>query len=205
MKSVVKENSVVLDIGGFDGYISDKIKSVKGVEITIIDLDRAGLKLAGEKGLKTMHASVLELPYESNHADLVLCFDLLEHVEGDRGAVREISRVLKKGGTLVLTTPMEKGVTFPFLDKDRTEKINRGWGHLRLGYSLEELRKMLLDSGLEIRRKSRYFNLLSRFIYRFTFISKAFRLRWSVYEAILKLEPYIKFGSQVHIIEAKKI
>lgn len=45
------------------------------------------------------------LPYQDNSFDLVTCSEVLEHVENYRAVLREIHRVLKPGGLMVLTTP----------------------------------------------------------------------------------------------------
>jgi SAM-dependent methyltransferase len=45
------------------------------------------------------------LPYEDECFDLVTCSEVLEHVENYRAVLREIKRVLKPGGLMVVTTP----------------------------------------------------------------------------------------------------
>lgn len=45
------------------------------------------------------------LPYPDDSFDCVVCSDTIEHVDDDVAAVRELVRVLRPGGTLVLTTP----------------------------------------------------------------------------------------------------
>jgi len=205
LKPFINVSSVILDIGGFDGYmLHDLSPKLTGKDITVIDPDISGLKTAREGGMKVLGASALDLPLKDNHADLILCLDLLEHVDNDRGVIHEVSRVLKNKGTLVVTTPMKRGVSFPFLGRDKIEKINRSWGHVRLGYGHEEIRKLFHDGGFTIIRISRYFNLITRLIYRFTFLSTRFRFSWYIYETVLKLEPYIKFNSQEYIIIAIK-
>lgn len=47
----------------------------------------------------------LPLPYDSNRFDVVLTFETIEHVPWPDRFVEELSRILKPGGTLVLTTP----------------------------------------------------------------------------------------------------
>ena len=134
-----------------------------------MDTAKSGLQLVRERGLDTLYASALELPIEDNSVDLVLCLDLIEHVKEDDKIVKEISRVLKKDGKVILTTPMQNGVSFPFLSKEKIKIINKNWGHVREGYSLENIEKLLRDSGLASEKKSKYFNLFTRFTYGFAF------------------------------------
>ncbi len=60
-----------------------------------------------------------DLPFSSNSVDLVLSHEVLEHVQDDQAAIREIVRVLKPGGRLVLFCP-NRG--YPF----ETHGIYRG-------------------------------------------------------------------------------
>jgi SAM-dependent methyltransferase len=45
------------------------------------------------------------LPYADRTFDLVTCTEVLEHVENYRGVLREIFRVLKPGGVVIVSTP----------------------------------------------------------------------------------------------------
>ena len=45
------------------------------------------------------------MPFENNVFDVVLCNHVLEHVKDDILALKEIRRVLKKDGKMILTTP----------------------------------------------------------------------------------------------------
>lgn len=206
LKFEIRDSSVILDIGSYDGEISYRLKNMlPNLDIAVVDIDKSGLKLAREKGLNTLYASALKLPIEDSEVDVVLCLDLIEHVRDDDKIIKEISRVLKKEGKVILTTPMENGVSFPFLSKEKIEIINKKWGHLRKGYSLKRIQKLFENHGLFIEEKSSYFNFLTRLIYRFSVISKiSFKGKNLLYRIIIKLEPYIKRGTQEHIIIGKK-
>jgi SAM-dependent methyltransferase len=60
------------------------------------------------------HADLLDLPYAEARFDLVMCNHVLEHVDDDRKALREITRVLRPGGQAVIMSP---------IDEDRTETL----------------------------------------------------------------------------------
>lgn len=205
LKSEVKSNAVVLDIGGYDGFTSNNLmRLVPNLDVTVVDIDGAGLQSAKKKGLKTVYASALELPIRSNHADIVLCLDLIEHVNEDSKVIKEISRVLKKNGKLILTTPMENGVSFPFMDREKVEAINRNWGHIRLGYSLEQMEIIFRHGNLTMEKTCAYFNFLTRLVYRFTILVKRNTLKWFFCRVIMKLEPFIDYGAECHIVIGKK-
>jgi ubiquinone/menaquinone biosynthesis C-methylase UbiE len=207
LKHEVKDGSTILDIGGYDGYISYRLKKIfSNLEITVIDTDELGLRLAKDRGLRVICASVLELPIKDKKFNVVLCFDLIEHVKEDVKLVKELSRVLKDNGKIILTTPMKDGVSFPMLNKKKNEIINKNWGHVRKGYSLEQIRELFKLNHLIIDKEDKYFNYFSRLAYRFGILSRIpLRGMALLYQAIIRLEPYIKYGSEEYIIVGRKI
>lgn len=54
-------------------------------------------------------APLHQMPIEDNTFDVVLCTQVLEHLEWPRESVAEMYRVLKPGGLLVITVPMSQG------------------------------------------------------------------------------------------------
>jgi SAM-dependent methyltransferase len=50
------------------------------------------------------------IPVEGGSFDVVLCTEVLEHVPDPAGVVREIARVLRPGGKLLLTAPLGSGL-----------------------------------------------------------------------------------------------
>jgi len=206
LKSEIKNSSVIFDIGGYDGFISYNLKKLfPNLKITVVDIDKSGLQLAEEKGLNTLCASALELPIKDNQIDFVLCFDLLEHVKEDCDLIKQISRVLKRDGKVILTTPMQSGVLFPFLNKEKNEKINKDWGHVRKGYSLQEIDELFENNGLKCKKVIKYFNFLSRFAYWLNCFSRIpLKGKSLLYRIAIRLEPYIKYGADEHIIVGKK-
>jgi ubiquinone/menaquinone biosynthesis C-methylase UbiE len=189
LKQEIKGSSTILDIGGYDGYISCRLKKIfPNLMITVVDTDEIGLELAKNRGLNVICASALELPIKDKEFDIVFCFDLIEHIKEDVKLLRELSRVLKDDGKIILTTPMKDGVSFPMLNKKKNEKE-------------------LFESGhFIIYKEDRYFNYFTRVVYRLTVLS-GIPLRGValLYQAIIRLEPYIKYGSQEYIIIGKKV
>ena len=207
LKSEIDKCSTVLDIGSYDGFISHNLmKLVPNLSVIVVDIDKAGLQLAKQKGLNTLHASAFELPIESNRFDSVVCLDLIEHVKEDNKLINEISRVLKKDGNVILTTPMQNGISFPFMSEEEIEAVNKGWGHFRKGYSLKDIEKLFENSNLMVVKRSKYFNFLSRLIYWFNYLSGIpLKGKGLLYQLVIRLEPYIKYGAKEHIIIGRKV
>ncbi|MGD1994789.1 MAG: methyltransferase domain-containing protein [Anaerolineae bacterium] len=89
------------------------------------------------------------LPLEDGTFDLVCALDMLEHIADDVAALKEMSRVCRPGGRILITVP-----AFQFL-WGRQDEISH---HLRR-YTARELRARITAAGLEV-RKLTYFNTL---------------------------------------------
>ena len=86
-------------------------------------------------------ASILDLPFEGDKFDNVICSEVLEHVEDDQKAIHELSKVLKKKGRLIMTVP----------SKDSIWERNRdSFGHVRTGYSVNEIERLVMATDMEI-------------------------------------------------------
>ena len=82
-------------------------------------------------------ADICALPFEDETYDLILCNHVLEHIPDDRKAMRELYRILKKGGTLIAQVPLEEGRLKSFEDDSITDKKKRTeifgqYDHVRL-------------------------------------------------------------------------
>lgn len=105
-KKIPLEGKKFLDVGCGLGYFSVRASKF-GARIYGIDI---GNRLVGicrnrcPKG-KFSVASGAKLPFKDNSFDIVLCTEVIEHVNDQKGVINEIFRVLKKDGYLVITTP----------------------------------------------------------------------------------------------------
>ncbi|RKS96266.1 methyltransferase domain-containing protein [Chryseobacterium defluvii] len=81
--------------------------------------------------------NVLDIPYEDNHFDLVICNHVLEHIPEDTKAMGEIFRVLKPHGKAILQVPISANnqVThedFTITDKYKREELFGQFDHVRI-------------------------------------------------------------------------
>ncbi len=99
-----KTNQKVLDIGAGTG--EDLVSLVKHGSVYAIDIDQQALDLIEPLlVVEKKCGSACAIPYEVATFDVVVAFDVLEHVADDRLMVDEILRVLKPGGFFVFTVP----------------------------------------------------------------------------------------------------
>ncbi|MFD2908593.1 class I SAM-dependent methyltransferase [Flavobacterium ardleyense] len=94
----------ILNVGCGPGRSSEYLS--KFGKVTSIEYDEFCCEFASKKtGLEIINGSITELPFEDNSFDLVCAFDVVEHVEDDQLAVKELKRVTKKGAFVLITVP----------------------------------------------------------------------------------------------------
>ncbi len=126
----------ILDVGCGTGYNMIRLEqygTVRG-----IDASPQALDFCHARGIDnvSLHGAG-RLPFPEQAFDLVTAFDVLEHIDDDRGALLEFSRVLKPGGWLLIYTP-----ALPWL-YNRHDRIV----HHKRRYRFSELEEKLSTSG----------------------------------------------------------
>lgn len=95
-----------LDAGCGDGRVAQIMGESFGVSFYGVDISEKGVELAKKAGVKAEIADLSKkIPFEDNYFDLVISTEVLEHIVNPDIFLREIYRVLKPGGKLLLTTP----------------------------------------------------------------------------------------------------
>ena len=112
-------------------------KNLKNINYTTFDLNSP---LADIKG------DICNLPFKENSFDFILCNHVLEHINDDKKAMKELYRVLNKNGTAILQVPINQKSSKTFEDssivdkKERIEKFGQ-YDHIRL-YGLDYFKKL---------------------------------------------------------------
>jgi len=93
---------------------------------------------ANIRGPVDMRLDMTRMPEVADESfDLVVACDVLEHVSSDRAALKEILRVLKKGGCAILTVPQKDGLADTYedptiVDPAERERVFGQHDHLRI-------------------------------------------------------------------------
>lgn len=94
----------ILNVGAATGATSQWLEQFG--EVTSLEFEQECIDFVKEKiGLEFIQGSILELPFDDNSYDLICCFDVIEHVDDDVLAAKELQRVCKPGGTVMATVP----------------------------------------------------------------------------------------------------
>lgn len=98
----------VLDIACGEGYGSDLLAQA-AAEVIGVDLDERCIASARERyarpNLRFLAGSATDIPVESGAIDLVVSFETIEHLDNQDTFWREIRRVLRPGGVLIVSSP----------------------------------------------------------------------------------------------------
>ena len=98
--------AVIVDVGCGDGSALAAAKEHNPAHrFAGIDWSADALRQAQSCGLTVVRATVTGLPVADGAADVVIMSELIEHLVDPDGAVAEVRRVLRPGGSLLLSTP----------------------------------------------------------------------------------------------------
>jgi SAM-dependent methyltransferase len=94
----------LLEVGGGQGELSERIQAELGAEVTFIDLSPRMVELARARGIDAQQGDAQELPFEDRTFDTVVAAWMLYHVPDVDKALAEFARVLVSGGALIAVT-----------------------------------------------------------------------------------------------------
>jgi SAM-dependent methyltransferase len=97
----------LVDLGCFNGALSERFRRFAD-RVIGIDVHAQALDEARKKGIEVVHCDVAsgeQTPLPDGVADVIVCADVIEHVIDPRLLLAEARRLLRPGGTLLLSTP----------------------------------------------------------------------------------------------------
>lgn len=162
----LKKGEKVLDCGCGDGFYLHLLSELPlSLKITGADFDKNALKSAKKnlqgKKIPLFQADLMRrLPFKSNSFNKIIMTEVAEHLPDDVKGLKEVYRVLKKGGTLVLTVPNHNYPLFwdpvnKILESVTGNHIKQGfwagiWNqHIRLYYP-KDIVRVLKKAGFSI-------------------------------------------------------
>jgi SAM-dependent methyltransferase len=110
VRRLFPEATKVLELGCGTGYTLGALRSaLPRAELTGTELFEEGLRVARTRwdSVRLLQADARALPF-GREFDLVGAFDVLEHIDDDVTALRELRRVVRPGGGLIATVPQHR-------------------------------------------------------------------------------------------------
>ena len=96
--------------------------------------------------------NILKIDKRSEQFDLIICYHILEHIQDDIQAIKELYRVLKFSGTAIIQTPFKEGDNYEnqsiINSQDRLKHFGQE-DHVRI-YSIEGLKSRLESCGFQV-------------------------------------------------------
>jgi SAM-dependent methyltransferase len=151
-------------------------------------IDRA-LRIKHALGLSNLDVREIDLrePGEASAYDIVVCADVLEHIEEDDRVVQHLGHALKPGGVLLVTSPSVPQPRHLPLVAWRERRIGfdpRDYGHVRAGYSEGRLSELFENAGLEVESVRRTFGPAGTLMFDLFFVTGDSRPHPLVYLAL---------------------
>lgn len=151
----------ILDLGCGDGRLSKELVDL-GHEVWGVDVNEAGLAQARIFGLQTVQADIeAKIPLEDAQFDLILFLDTLEHLNNPEAVLKEIHRLLKDNGQVIISCPnhfdlrnrlqiLFGGGIIHWAHRQYATSVPWAYGHIRF-LLFKELAELLNLCGLYIK------------------------------------------------------
>jgi len=152
----------VLDIACGEGYgsavLAKAANSVVGIDISDEAVKHAQQRYASQTNLRFIQGSATAIPLEDASIDVAVSFETLEHLAEQEEMLRELRRILKSSGILIISSPNKK------VYSDERNYVN------------------------EFHVKELYFDELDALLRRFFPVNRYFAQRFLTASALLPLE-----------------
>ncbi len=138
----LQTGKIAADIGAGSGFITEGLLQ-RSIQVIAVDQSEAMLtemkrKLIGLKGVDYRLGNAERLPIADKTVDYVFANMFLHHVESPSVAIKEMVRILRPGGVMVITDLDEHH--FEFLKSEHHDR----W----MGFKRDEVKKWLIEAGL---------------------------------------------------------
>ena len=167
----LKNTDIVLDTGAYNTYfcvfLKDHVKEiystdnfywaerdhVKESNLPLPEQWMAEINKVEPGKLIAQKADLINLPFDNNKFDKIFCISVIEHVKNDLRGMKEMFRVLKPGGILLLTTEVNKRLNKPYSETDGS--------YYRI-YSYEQIMSLIKKSGFKLAGKNKVVETMDR-------------------------------------------
>ena len=120
----------MIEVGCGNGSVLEFLKNI-GVQIDGVDLFAEALRFCARRvDVPLYQADALRMPFPDQRYEVVGLFDVIEHITDDEGVLKEMHRICKSGGRIVITVPAVKWL-WSYFDEHSGHKRRYAKGELR--------------------------------------------------------------------------
>lgn len=218
LSHIPKDAKSVLDVGGGTGRYGLAIaKAIPDAHVYITDiLDESVAQASvyskdlGVHNVSVKREDVFDLSFPADTFDVVFCDVVVQHFKNPEGAVSEMARVLKPGGTMILSCVNVWNFHTLF------KKIQSIFGkEYRYGYEKSythsALKRLVQSSGLDVVAVDGFY--VAYGLYRLKYFHKVFSLFGPISKIVNRIVKFIdsftgrflskKFGFEVFVVARK--
>lgn len=181
LRMIEKLKGRLLDVGFGHGFIEERLSTGDAFDLYGIDISQRAVKrLKRTINGDFKMGSILEIPFTDNFFDVILALEILEHIPPHNTfrAIKELYRVLKVGGNLIVSVPLNEG-----LEEMYRDRINPS-GHVRV-YTPELIKAELKIARFKIRQERYLFAFKDLYWFKNLLRRTLFKNRWQPNNIIL--------------------
>jgi SAM-dependent methyltransferase len=97
---------VALDVGAAGGG-NTRVLQAHGWQASALEYGPEGAQVCAERGIPVLRGDATRLPLAPESLDLVVAFDVLEHLDDDKAAATGVYEALRPGGTFLVAVPVD--------------------------------------------------------------------------------------------------
>nr|AFI78763.1 methyltransferase type 11 [uncultured bacterium ws198A12] len=114
-----------------------------------------------------------QLPFENDYFDRVIAIDVHEHVDNPNNITRELRRVTRPGGQVIVTVPNGDETKLAVRIKHALKMTKEAYGHTRVGFTVSQLQELMANNritSLDIDTYSRFFTEMLELSINFLYV-----------------------------------
>ena len=153
----------ILDVGCsfgvYDFELAKRNYDVTGIDTNIESIELANhiKKCLGFRNVRFIRSNILTNEFPAKQFNAIIMIEVLEHIREDDRAVRELNKILKNDGFIILSVPYaeemeeyEDPVPACLTSGGTRVCIGKGGSHYRNGYNQEKLASLLESNGFTV-------------------------------------------------------
>ena len=152
IRQIPRNTRFLLDVGCGCAYIAKHFIS-SGTRVVSLDVAQANAEKALKKYPSDNHAAVVAdvfaLPFKENTFDCIVASEIIEHTVDPHAFVEALKRVLKPGGTLIISTPYKEKIEYSLCIHCNCKTPKNAHLH---SFDKNNMRSLHSTSGLEVER-----------------------------------------------------